>query len=141
LANREKEIAVEILRASGLGPSGFGLRLDRVVVGVLGDLRAFADAAAPADVTVLVTLSAPIRLPAKTVVDLKREIVALLAEAAPRADRAANHHGNDVRVRLVETSASRTLSLVGFVHNADSPAAPLLDIAEHWLRGKTAGLR
>jgi len=137
LVNIERDIADEILSASGLNPSRFGLRFDRVVVGVLGNLRAFADAAAPGGVTLIVTISAPIRLPAKTVSDLKREITALLSANAPRGDRDANPHGNNVRMRLVEHSTSQTLSLIGFVHNANSPPTPLFDLAEQWLRGKT----
>jgi hypothetical protein len=49
LANTEKEVAEAILRAGGLSASKCGLRFDRVAVGLLGDLRAFADATIPAD--------------------------------------------------------------------------------------------
>ena len=136
MVNIEREIADDILSAGGLSASRLGLRFDRVVVGVLGSLRAFADAAAPGGVTLIVTISAPIRLPAKTVSDLKREIAALLSGNAPRGDHGAKLHGNNVRMRLVEHSANRTLSLIGFVHNADSPSTPLLDLAEQGLRGK-----
>jgi len=136
LANIEREIADAILRANGSSASRLGLRFDRVVVRVLGDLRSFAETAAPDGVTILVTISAPIRLPAKTVSDLKREIGALLTAGAPRGDRSATVQGNDVRVRLVERSPSAAPKLIGFVHNPDSAPKPLLDLAEQWLRAQ-----
>jgi hypothetical protein len=136
LANIEKEIADEILRASGLSASKLGLRFDRVVVGVLGELRSFAETAMPTGVTVLVTISAPIRLPAKTADDLKREISARLSAGIPCGDQSATFHGNNVRMRLLEHSSSRSLKLIGFVHNPDSAPKPLLDLAEQWLRAQ-----
>jgi hypothetical protein len=140
LANTEKEVAEAILRAGGLSASKCGLRFDRVAVGLLGDLRAFADATIPADAALIATLSAPIRLPAKTLAALKREIAALVSRDAPRGDTVAAHGGNDVRLRLVESLPKRPLSLIGFVHNADARPEPLLDLAEHWLRPEAAGL-
>jgi hypothetical protein len=138
LANIEKDIADEILRANGAGASRLGLRFDRVVVAVLGDLRSFAETAAAGRATVLVTISAPIRLPAKTADELKREIGARLAEGAPRGDLSATVHGNSVRLRLVDLSPGGTPSLIGFVHNPDRAPEPLLDLAERWLRGRAA---
>ena len=135
MANIEREIADEILRAGHNHASKLGLRFDRVVVGVLGELRAFAEAAAPVGVTLIVTLSAPIRSPAKTVDDLKREMVALFAREAFLGDHSLHTHGNNVRVRLVDHSPSQ-IRLIGFVHNSDAPATPILDLAEQWLRGK-----
>jgi len=136
LANIEKDIADEILRAGGSSASRLGLRFDKVVVRVLGDLRSFADTAAPRDVTVLVTLTAPIRLPGKTADDLKRDISALLAAGTRRGDRSATVHGNNVRMRLVEHSSGRARKLIGFVHNPDSAPELLLDLAEQWLRAQ-----
>jgi hypothetical protein len=136
LANIEKEIADEILRASGLSASKLGLRFDRVVVRVLGDLRYFAEAATPHGVTILVTITAPIRLPAKTVNDLRREISALLSAGTSHEDQSATFQSNGVRMRLVEHSSERAPKLIGFVHNPDSAPKPLLDLAAHWLRAQ-----
>jgi hypothetical protein len=136
LANVEKEIAGEILKASGLSAAKLGLRFDRVVGRVLGDLRAFAGGPAPTDRTVLVTVSAPIRLPAKTVEALRVEIRALLSAGRLGEDRRAAVLGNEVRLRLVETAPGRSLRLIGFVHNPDSEPKLLLDLAEQWLRAK-----
>ena len=136
MANSEKAIADDILRANGLGASKLWLRFDPVGGRILGDLRSFVETAAPKGVTVLVTLSAPIRSPAKTVDDLKREISALLSAGGRRGDQSATVHGNNVRMRLLEHSSSRTPKLIGFVHNPDSAPKPLLDLAEQWLRAQ-----
>ena len=136
LANIEKEIADAILSANGLSASKLGLRFDRVVVRVFGDLRSFAEAATPEGVTVLVTISAPIRLPAKTVNELKREIGAGLSADIPHGDQSATFHGNAVRMRLLEHSSNGTPKLIGFVHNPDSDPRRLLDLAERWLRAQ-----
>jgi len=136
LANVEKEIAGEILKANDLSAARLGLRFDRVVGRVLGDLRSFAGGAAPADRTVLVTISAPIRLPAKTVEALRVEIRALLSAGRVGEDRSATVHGNQVRLRLVQPAPGRGLRLIGFVHNPDWEPKLLLDLAEQWLRAK-----
>jgi len=134
VANLEKDIAGEILRANALSAARLGLRFDRVVQRVLGDLRSFAETRTNPDQTVLVTISAPIRFPAKTVDELTRSISALLATGNPREDRTATLHGNAVRLRLVEHPPTLVPRLIGFVHNPDSAPQVLLDMAERWLR-------
>jgi hypothetical protein len=134
VANVEKAIAEAVLAASGLSASKLGLRFDRVVGRVLGDLRTFADDAAPEGVTVVVTIAAPIRTPAKTIEALRRTIDALLSADAPSGDRSAGVHGNDVRIRLVRREMNRGLKLIGFVHNPGSATDQLLDLAERWVR-------
>ena len=55
MGNIEREIAETIARAGGRRLTTLGLRFDRVVVRVVGGLRSFAEARAPAGVTVLAT--------------------------------------------------------------------------------------
>jgi len=136
LANTEKKRALDILSASGLSPSKLGLRFDRVVVGVLADLRSFSEAAAPGNLAVLLTISAPIRLPARTVKDLKTKITALLAVGIPQADSSAIVHGNRVRIRFREQPPSAPGRFIGFVHNPGSAPELLLDLAEQWLKAQ-----
>ena len=132
LPNVEKEIAREILGASNVNTSKLGLRFDRVVSHVLGDLRTFAERTTPEGLTVLLAVSAPIRLPAKTANTLEREILACLAAGVFCEDRTTTVHGNEVRIRIAK-SARRRQKLVGFVHNRDVAAKPLLDLAERRL--------
>jgi len=128
------DVVDRILKANGLRASALGLRFDRVALAVLGELRAFVEAAAPAGVSVFFTLTAPIRLPAKTADEVKRQIGELLSQGAPGQDRCAVVHGNAVRLRLAPTSSGPRF--VGFVHNPASPPDRLLDLAEQWLRGQ-----
>jgi hypothetical protein len=136
LAIAEKELALKILRAGGMNPAKLGLRFDRVVIAVLGDLRSFVEVATPETLSVIVTISAPIRLPAKTVSDLKTSIAARLAARTRQPDSSAVLHGNSVRIRLLERSTNAPARFIGFVHNPDSAAERLLDLAEHWLRAQ-----
>jgi hypothetical protein len=136
LANIEKDLALDILREGGLSPSTLGLRFDRVVVWVLADLRSFVEAAMPGSLSVLVTMSAPVRLPAKTVSDVKARITALVAAGLPRADSSAIVHGNSVRLRLLEHPAQAPMRLIGFVHHPRAAPETLLDLAEQWLRAR-----
>jgi hypothetical protein len=136
MANFEKAIAEDVLKETGASTSALGLRFDRVVVRVLGRLRAFADDVVPDGQSVILTVSAPIRLPAKTADRLEDEITALLATSAPSRERCARILGNDVRLRLVKESSGRGCKLIGFVHNPQANTQQLLDAAERWLRDR-----
>ena len=127
MGNPEKDIAEKVLAGSGVTASKLGLRFDRVVVRVLGDLRAFAESAVPEGSAIVVTISAPIRLPAK-MVDAAREKIAEL-----KGDWSGTLHGNQVSLRLERRSANKRPKLVGFVHNPSIDATELLDLAERWL--------
>ncbi len=111
-----------------------GLRLDQVVIRVLDDLRRCVDARATQDLTVVLTLTAPIRRPSKLVVALEREIAELLKSDAGGLERSAFLDGNRVELRLVEHAPGRGHKLVGLVHNSDVDPARLLALAEQWLR-------
>jgi hypothetical protein len=133
MRNVERELAQAILATDSLSTSKLGLRFDRVVVAVLSKLRSFADTAAPKDVAVLVAITAPILLPAKTVEDLQRDIGELLSGRGPACDRTATLRGNDTRLRLVARVPERSPRLIGFVHNRGSAPETLFALAERWL--------
>jgi hypothetical protein len=135
MGNLEKELAQAILATDGLSTSKLGLRFDRVVVAVLSKLRSFADSAAPKDVAVLVAITAPILLPAKTLEGLQRGIGELLSGRGPAGDRTAILWGNDTRLRLVARIPQRSPRLIGFVQNRGSTPEALFDLAERWLHG------
>lgn len=133
--NPERAIAEAILGPAGLSAAGLGLRFDRVVCRVLGDLRSFVDAAAPTGLTVVLTLTAPIRLPARTVDALKQQIETLLSDGP--GERSVAVHGNDAQVRLIRLAAAPRL--VGLVHNRGAETGRLLELAERWLRAGAPG--
>ena len=125
---------VAALRATdGPGPARLGLRFDRVVVRVIGALRAFADGEVPADMTVLLALCAPIRQPARTVAELGREIHARIAASPPRDDWIGQVNGTGARLRIRSGAAPGDPRLLGLVHNPGSDAGKILDRAEQWL--------
>jgi len=130
MGNVEKELAQAILATEGLSASKLGLRFDRVVGAVLSELRNFADSVAPTDVTVLVAITAPIRLPAKTMEDLQQRIGDLLSVRGPAGDRTATLRGNDTRLRLVSLVPQSAPRLIGFVHNRGATPDPLFSL-EH----------
>ena len=131
----DREIAEAIARAAGSSVSQLGLRLDRVVIRVLGRLRRYAEDAAPSGTTIVVTITAPIGSPAKTAVALEAEIEALVFAGDAHPTRDLSLYGNAVQVRLAAHSPARAHKLVGFVHNRGVAAVELLDLAEAWLRG------
>lgn len=130
----DRQIAEEIAKSCGATVSRLGLRFDRVATGLLERLKLFAETATPADATIVLTLTAPIRTPAKTTRALEQEIEALLQAGPGRADRIAEIGGNAVRLRLVGHASGRTHRFIGCVHNPDIDAVHLLDLVEQWLR-------
>ena len=123
-------MAEQVLAGSGLSAANLGLRFDRVVVRVMGDLKAFALEAVPDGSAAIVTLSAPLRVPARTV----EAVAALLASADLEGDWRGALHGNQVGLRRVRRAADTRPKLVGFVHNPSTDPVALLDLAERWLR-------
>jgi hypothetical protein len=115
------------------------LRFDRVVLRLLGRLREVLQDSLPSAVTVVVTVTAPIRLAGKTGVALEEGIRALLRNRSSRGRLEDTIHGNGIRIRVLKSAAkSATSRLVGFVHNRDSDPGVLFDMVESLLRGIAA---
>ena len=127
-----KDIAQLVATAAGVKLSSLGLRFDRVATGVLGRLAVVGEGAAPGRATIILTLTAPIRQPAKTVEAATKAILAMSAEDDP-ADFAGSMCGNGVRLRVIARPQTDRPNFVGFVHNADIDPARLLGMAENWL--------
>lgn len=122
-------MAEEMVRAAGTSLSSLGLRFDRVVLRILSELTEHCDRMVPADARVLMTISAPIRLPARTAGDVKQRIAALVVEGPP-GDEVAQVHGNTVVLRLVRAAAPSQPRLLGLVHNPSTDPTLLLELAE-----------
>src|SRR5579884_3881264 len=93
------------------------LRFDKVALRLIADLQAALRDDVPEGKTVLFTVTAPIRLPAKTVAELVPRIRPLLKSGRARAELAETLNGNQVRVRVVTGRAKRAPNVLGFVHN------------------------
>jgi hypothetical protein len=141
-----KRIAVEVTavetpvsRRSRLQPPR--LRFDRVVLGLLGRLRAALPDGAPKGATVVVTITAPIRLPSRTAALLEENIRMLLRErSAPRQLR-KTAHGNQLQIRIMRGGRTPTSKLVGFVHNRDSDPGILFELTRSLLGRSGSGGR
>ena len=124
-----KRVAVDIatLKWRGTGQSNATkphLRFDKVVTRVMERLQATLGQTVPAGVTVLLTITAPIRLASKTAAALEDKIQTLLGRGSPARDEKHTIHGNRVRIRLLRNDSERAPKMIGFVHNPDSD--PLL---------------
>jgi hypothetical protein len=107
----------------------YRLRVDKVAIRLIERLQATLGNAVPEGLIVLVTVTAPIRLPAKTASSLEERIQTLLARGSPRRDVQETIHGNGVRIRFWRGKPALAPRLMGFVHNPDSDARRLLDVA------------
>jgi hypothetical protein len=124
-----KRVAVDIatFRRRGTGPGSLAkprLRFDKVATRLIERLQATLGDSVPDGMTVLLTVTAPIRLPAKTAASLEDKIRILLGQGSPGRDEKDTIHGNRVRIRLSRDESGRTPKVIGFVHNPDSD--PLL---------------
>jgi hypothetical protein len=110
------------------------LRFDRVVLKVLGRLRAALDGGLLRGATVILTITAPIRLASRTAAALEERIRALLGGRSARGQLTDTVHGNQVQIRIIRGSKTSTSKLVGFVHNRDSDPTILFDLTRSLLR-------
>ena len=79
------------------------LRFDKVATRLIERLQATLVETVPQGMTVLLTITAPIRLPSKTTASLEEKTQSLLARGSSGRDEKATIHGNRVRMRLFET--------------------------------------
>lgn len=105
------------------------LRFDKVVLWLIGHLQANLHEAVPDGKTLIVTVTAPIRLPGKTADTLEDKILSSLSHRSARLEIKDTIHGNQVRVRLVK-SFRGTSKVIGFVHNPDSDSEVLLGVTD-----------
>ena len=131
--NIEKRFAAEIAKAKKLSLTKLGLRFDRSVMRLIDDLRAHAEQRVPNGIAVLLTVTAPVRLRAKTAGSLKEKVEDLFESEFPRRDLRFVMHKNHVRIRFIKGSSKQLPKLVALVHNPDIDSRFLLNLVEEWL--------
>jgi len=104
------------------------LRFDRVALRFVRRLQDALSASVPDGRTLILTITAPIRVPAKTAAALEDNIWTYLARQSAPGEAKYAILGNQIRVRLVKGGSRRTAKVIGFVHNPDSDPDVLLDI-------------
>ena len=102
------------------------LRFDKVALRLVGRLKAALADAVPEGQTVVFTITAPIRLPAKTAAALQN----MLRDGPTDADRSEIVHHNQVRIRRLNRVPKHMPKVLGFVHNLESDAGVVLALAE-----------
>jgi hypothetical protein len=110
------------------------LRFDKVALRLVRDLRAVLTEAVPDGEAVALTVTAPIREPAKTAAELESRIRACLAGRPGEWELEETIHGNQTRVRIVKGVPRRASKVVGFVHNPGCDPNVLLDITQALLQ-------
>lgn len=107
------------------------LRFDKVALRVIGMLRSSLAENVLEGEAVLFTITAPIRLPSKTVAGIEH-----LAKSIPSCAKIEDVvHGNDVRLRRLRRVHAPSPRVIGFVLNPESDAELLFDLAEARLTG------
>ena len=127
-----KEVDVVVLEAqiprrSKVAPPR--LRFDRVVLRVFERLRTALRDDVPSGVTVVVTITAPILVPGKTIAAVEERLRALLGKRSSRG-LTETIHGNEVRIGIIRGAKASTAPIVGFVHNRDSDRSVLFDVTD-----------
>ena len=133
-----KRVAVDIatLQRRGTGQGNAAqprLRFDKVATRLMERLQATLGETVPDGMTVLLTITAPIRLPSKTAASLEVKIPTLLGRGSPGRDWKDTIHGNRVQIRLLRVESERAPKMIGFVHNSDSDPILLLNMTQELL--------
>jgi hypothetical protein len=107
-----------------------GLRFDKVAVGLIACMQRALRDDVPDGMTLLFTVTAPIRMPGKTAAELTDRVrVWLKGRNAPAATR-YTIGGNAIRVCVVNGREKREPNVRGFVHNPDVDVKALFDEAQ-----------
>jgi hypothetical protein len=133
MINLEKQIGDEIAKMNGLSILKLGLRFDKVVVRLFGNLRGSIESSVTNDETVVVTVTAPIRVSVKTEYEIERQIKDFLESGIRNRDRKVSIFQNEVRLRIVGNTSKRAVKFIGLVHNPGTDSKMLLDLATEWI--------
>jgi hypothetical protein len=128
-----KRVAVDIATLKQRGTSQRNatkprLRFDEVATRLLDRLRTTLGKTVPDTMTVVLTITAPIRLASKTAASLEEKIKTLFERRSPGRDQRHAIHGNRVQIRVLRGESEHAPKMIGFVHNPDSDPRQLLDM-------------
>jgi hypothetical protein len=141
-----KRVAIDIVamkrRSAGRGGEARPhLRFDKVAARLIERLREACSQSVADGATVLLTVTAPVRLAAKTAAGLEDKVQALLADGPIGGDVKYAIHGNRVQIRVLKGQFDQAPKMIGFVHNPDTAPLLLLDMGSELLEAmKDVGL-
>jgi hypothetical protein len=128
-----ERVPVDVATLKRSGGAGPRLRFDKVATRLIERLQTTLSAAVPDGTTVLLTITAPIRLPSKTAAALEDKVRSVLARGAVARGESATMHGNRVRIQTLNRGSDRAPSVIGFVHNPDSDPMVLIAMTRRLL--------
>jgi hypothetical protein len=111
-----------------------GLRFDKVVVRLLSGIRESITKDIPGKTSVLFTIAAPIKLPSKTELEVRKHIDEYLNHEEKYGEQELIVFQNKVLIRKVKVPITQPIKFAGFVHNQNSKPKQLLDFATIWLQ-------
>jgi hypothetical protein len=106
--------------------AGCHLRFDRVVQWLVNDLKASLTPHVPERQALLITLTAPIKLPKKT----SAEVCNAIQISASAHNFSLEVHGNQVSIYRLAQLPPHLPKVLVFVHNPETEAAQILDVVK-----------
>ena len=129
----DKHIAEKIATDNASTIAKLGLRFDKTVVRLLSNLRNAVNKHIPQGTSVLLTISAPIKLPSKTESELCQQIIDSLNSEVRHKSQEFVIFQNKISIKVIDIPINQVETFVGFVHNPDRDPKHLLDLATTWL--------
>lgn len=105
--NKDKEIAEKIAKKSGITISKLGLRFDKVAVRLLNNIRNAINKDIPDGTIVLLAMTAPIKLPQKTELEIYEQISDFLNPNKPQISRKLTIFQNKIHIKTIEISTKK----------------------------------
>jgi hypothetical protein len=110
------------------------LRFDKVAIRLVKHVQTALRGSVPDGTTVIFTITAPIRLAAKTAEALEGAIRACLLDRPAKFERKDAVHGNKIRIRVLKCSPRQVSRVIGLVHNPDTDSDLLLNTTQELLQ-------
>ena len=114
------DVAIVAPQPPGRGPvTKARMREDKVALRVLRDIESALRAEVPDGKTIIFTLGAPIKVPAKLVAALTSTLQIYFANGAEEVDEQETILGNRVRFRVLNDQSTWNEKVIGFVFSGD----------------------
>lgn len=117
------------------------LRFDKVVLRLVADLQHALQHDLPTGKAVVLTLTAPIRVPGRTTQAIEVMIRDGLKRRTAKTEIRATLHENEVGVGVIDRLAPTLSQVIGLVHNPDLDPRPLFDMSTLLLRAVSDAIR
>ena len=130
MAENEKSLAKKIAKANGVRLSELGLRFDKVALRLLRSLQNEIAKEELKTRTIVLTITAPIKLPARTEYELMKQIKAIVA-SGKKNNSSRSILGN--RIRVITQSLESGIHFIGLVHNQNVSSTTLVNMTARWL--------